>query len=151
MANAMSDTIMLDTNVFDALLSGKLAFDPGSPPRLVATPAQQHEIAAIPEDKAEKRAALVSLIADVEIVPAGGFSFDVDGLGFGQAEWADATFVAMLQHHQASERKSKQMENQLRDVGIAWAALKRGAILISGDANLISMLEAFGGRGQLLT
>lgn len=138
----MSEKVLLDTNAFDALLHGKFALTAET--QILATPAQEAEIKVVQDETL--RGNLLRLTAQVIFVPAGGFSFGVEGQGFGQAEWADDLYLGMLRQHPGGtvDRPGK-LANRSRDVGTAWAALKHGAVLITRDRGLRRTMERFGG------
>ena len=89
---------MLDTNAFDRVADGNIPADALRGRRLFVTHLQLDEIRAIPNEKAKKRASLLTLFNEIgaEIVPTSTGIFG-DSY-FGQAEWSaeDGVYEAML-------------------------------------------------------
>jgi predicted nucleic acid-binding protein len=138
---------MLDTNVFDDVLDGRLALAAFAGHRILVIGVQWDELSRAKEPR---RAALLATFhrinPDVEL--AASFVWDIEGAGWDQAEWNDGTgtFEQMLSRLQALDHRSKNSANQLRDVLIAETAIKHGAILVSGDKNLRQVVIEFGGK-----
>ena len=147
------DRYMLDTNVFNAVLDGKLL--PTFPGRVLVTAVQLGELNAtrIPE----RKAALLDTFEEVnpKSLKASSFAFDIEGAGFDQAYWNDGTgrFEKMLERlRQLDKEKNKKDDpaNQTRDILIAETALKNDAVLVSNDSNLRQVIVEFGGRALTL-
>jgi hypothetical protein len=139
---------MLDTNVFNHLVEGKITLSSFDGHRLLVTGVQRAELCATPDDV--KRAALCAGVEEVnpELIAASSFAWGIDGAGWNQAFWNDRsdTFKTMLTRFQAIDPKNrKRTLNQLRDIFIAETAMKHGAILISSDEKLRQLVSEFGG------
>ena len=137
------DVIVLDSNAFDALLAGRLSLNAIGATLVLTTPVQEAEIKGISDPV--KREALQRIMQTVQAVPAGGFSFDIDGLGFDQAEFADDLFRKLVTDLNAMHPEPKAFANRHRDAGTAWAALRRGAVLVTNDVRLGKVVMANGG------
>jgi predicted nucleic acid-binding protein len=144
----MHQAYMFDTNVFNAVLDGKLLPASFVGSRLLVTGVQADELRATA--KPERRAAL--LAAYEEIGPtsllASSFAFGIEGAGFNQAYWNDGSgnFEKTLARLQQLDPNDKNALNQLRDILIAETAITNGAILVSGDSNLRKIVSEFGGH-----
>lgn len=139
---------MLDTNVFSRVLDGVLTLPSKDGRRFLVTGVQADECRATP--CATRRAGLLQAIEEIapELCLASTFCFDIEGSGFGQAEWNDGTgrFDAMLGRLKHIDRKpQRQHLNQIRDVAIAETAMKLGATLVSDDEKLRQVVLEFGG------
>ncbi len=143
---------MLDTNLFNSVLDGKISVASFAGRRLLATRIQLSELRAT--SCPQRRAELLTVFEEVnpEVLPASSFAFDVEGAGFGQALWNDGTgnFQKMLDRLRELDReqgkRNRDPLNQPRDILIAETAIKNGATLVSGDANLRLVVLEFGGR-----
>jgi predicted nucleic acid-binding protein len=140
---------MLDTNLFNRLVEGKLSVAAVSHLRLLATHVQLSELRAT--KNLERRNKLLAVFDDVgpEIVLS-AFLLDIEGAGLDQGELVDparhARFARMLERLQALEAKRRDARNQIRDIAIAEKALDFGATLVTDDPELGKVMEEFGGR-----
>jgi predicted nucleic acid-binding protein len=141
-------TYMLDTNVFNAVLDGKVLLASLVGRRLLVTGVQADELRAT--GKPERRAALLAVYEEIHptTLPASSFAFGIEGAGFDQAYWNDGggNFEKMLARLRQLDPKNKNTPNQLRDILIAETAIKNGATLVSGDSNLRQVVSEFGGN-----
>ena len=142
------DAYMLDTNVFNDVLDGRTSLAELAGRHVVVTGIQASELRAT--NNAERRTALLSVFKTIapDPLPTSSFAFDIEGAGLEHADWNDGTgrFQEMLARLQTLDDKGKQYKNQTRDILIAETALKNGSVLISGDANLRTVMVEFGGR-----
>jgi len=147
-----SSAYMLDTNLFNSVLDGKISVASFAGRRLLATGIQSSELQAT--SCPQRRAELLAIFEEVNpaVLPASSFAFGVEGAGFGQALWNDGTgnFQKMLDRPRELDReqgkKIRDPLNQPRDILIAETAIKNGATLVSGDENLRLVVLEFGGR-----
>ena len=138
---------MLDTNVFDRVLGGKIPLSSFGGSRVLVTGIQRDELSKTP-DLAKRTALLATLEAvNPEVVPASSFAFDIEGAGFDQSLWNDGSgnFEKMRARLQQLDSKAKKPLNQERDILIAETAIKNGATLVSDDHNLRRVVSEFGG------
>ncbi len=140
---------MLDTNIFNHVLDGKISLASLTDRRLLVIGVQSAELRATPD--AARRAALLAAFEEIHptLLPASSFAFDIEGAGFDQAHWNDGSgnFDRMLARlQQLDPKKEKFKLNQVRDILIAETAIKKGAILVSGDSNLRQVVSEFGGH-----
>lgn len=147
----MTEASMLDTNVFSAVLNGKLPLASLAGRKVLVTGIQTDECRATPNEA--RRTALLKIIEEIapELCLASSLCFDIEGAGFNQATWNDGTgnFQKMLERLKALDKKPKskaQHLNQLRDVLIAETAIKHGATLVTDDCKLAVVVLEFGGR-----
>jgi hypothetical protein len=141
-----SKYFMLDTNVFNRVCDGVLPFDCLRGRRIMATGIQQAELS-----KTSAEARRIALLDTFEIiqpywVPTAQFVLDMPGAGFDQGCFGlnDGTHEAMLARLRELDRKNDKWINQVGDVLIAETAMRRGAVLVSGDMNLRTMASEFG-------
>jgi predicted nucleic acid-binding protein len=138
---------MLDTNVFNGLVRGDYSLSIFSNHRLVATGIQRDELNNTPD--AEKRARLLGRFDSIrpDVLPAASFAFGIEGAGWDQAMWKDGSgnIDRMRHRRQQLDRRPRPL-NQERDILIAETAIKAGAVLVTGDANLRRVTEEFGGQ-----
>lgn len=138
---------MLDTNVFNHVLDGKISSSSLEGHRLLVTGVQASELRAT--RNADKRADLLAVFEEIRPAStlASSFCFDIEGAGFDQANWNDGSgnFDKMLARVQQLDTKTKERLNQLRDILIAETAIKSGATLVSSDSNLRQVVSEFGG------
>ena len=145
MGQETSPLYMLDTTVFNALCDATLSPECLTGHRLIATGIQEAELAQT-KDEARRNALRTTFEhAQTEWVPAAQFVFDMAGAGFDQGGWGldDKTHYAMLERLREIEG-TKSGSNQIADVLIAETAMRRGAVLVSGDENLRTMASEFG-------
>ncbi len=147
---------MLDTNVFNTVLDGKISLASFEGSRALVIGVQWDELSRTRDP--ERRSALLKTFEMVnpEVGLAASFAFDIEGAGLDQACWNDGSgkFEKMRQRlhelDKPKKRSKKKAEevflNQERDVLIAETAIKVGAVLVSGDKNLRQVVAEFGGR-----
>jgi hypothetical protein len=135
---------MLDTNVFNRVVEGKIDAALLKAHRLVATGVQHRELVQTRDDV--KRAALLSLFEDAATVVANEtFVWGVSA--WGQDKWGtnpDGMFAAM---HNELELVSKRAQGcaNTHDVMIAETALRNGRVLVTHDSNLFKIVTKYGG------
>jgi hypothetical protein len=142
-SNDSSKCYMLDTNVFDHLVKGRIKFDQlPTDGKFLATPVQLVELKNCKDD--ERRAKLLSKFGISELVPA-GFSFGVAGAGWGEGEWhseekmwLDVKNELDLEWEKLPKDKKERSkkENNLPDASIAEAAHFHGCVLLTQDCTL---------------
>jgi len=141
-------TYMLDTNIFNHVLDGKISMLSLDGRRLLVTDIQRDELAKTKDDA--RRTALLAQFGAVnpEVMLTASFAFDIEGAGLDQACWNDGSglYQKMLARLRQLDPKSKNPMNQERDILIAETAIKSGATLVSGDVNLQQVVAEFGGR-----
>ena len=147
---------MLDTNVFNAVLDGKISLASFDGCRVLVIGVQADELHST--KNAERRASLLAKFEEIHPTRmlASSFCFGIESAGFDQANWNDGSgnfdrMLARLQRLDAKKKRRKRTKeeeelNQLRDVLIAETAVKNGAILVTGDSNLRQVVSEFGGR-----
>lgn len=144
----MSDdpkVFMLDTNVFNEFCDGSLPLDCLRGRRLLVTGIQEEELWNCKEEVRRNalRDTFEKVSADSE--PAAQFIFDMAGAEFDRGSWGvnDHTHEAMLIRLRELEGVTPG-SNQVADVLIAETAMRRNAVLVSGDKNLRTMASEFG-------
>jgi predicted nucleic acid-binding protein len=144
----MNETYMLDTNVFNAALDGRVLVASSVGRILLVTGIQEDELRAT--GKPERRVALLAVYKEIRstVLPTSSFAFDIEGAGFDQAYWNDGSgnFERMLARLRQLDHKNKSMPNQVRDILIAETAIKNRATPVSGDSNLRQVVSEFGGN-----
>lgn len=145
---------ILDTNVFNHLLEGKIALSSFAGRRLLVTGIQVDELSNTPD--VIKRAELLAQFEVINPTPilASSFAWGIEGAGWDQACWNDGSnnFEKMrarlceLDSQQKNKKRKRGLQlNQERDILIAETAIKNNAILVSGDHNLRQVVSEFGG------
>lgn len=143
---------MLDTNCFDRILDGKLAFRTPPGTTLMCTGVQRDELSRCTPPSRREALLEVFHTLNLNVELASSFCFDIEGAGWGQAHWNDGTgrFDQMLDRLKELDRRDKKKpkdpRNQIRDIVNAETALKTGLILVTTDKNLEKVLIEFGGR-----
>jgi predicted nucleic acid-binding protein len=144
-------SFMLDTNIFNAVLDGRVSIASIAHHRLLTTGVQAGELRATKDPS--RRAGLLGISKQVNVssLPTSTFAFDIDGAGAGEAHWNDGSgrFEKMLARLNEFERKKDELNPQ-RDILIAETALKNGAILVSDDRRLRKVFAEFGGNALSL-
>jgi predicted nucleic acid-binding protein len=160
------DILMLDTNVFNHVLDGRLDPEQLRGRHLVATHVQRDEIQATRNE--DRRAALMELFEDFVpqrtpttsavagisaageacasasgVVPTESFVFDVSR--WDEAKWSreDDVFSAMLSDLNDLNGVKR---NNIKDVLIAETALRNGWTLVTDDADLAQVASKYGCR-----
>jgi len=129
---------MLDTNVFNDLVDGKLRLPADlSGIRLVVLGVKLDELKAT--GLADRRRRLIQQFEQLqpEMQKAQTFCFDISGAGLDEALWGSkpdrfAKMLATLHDRDRKSRKANDAKNWLSDILIVEAALELGATLVSG-------------------
>jgi len=145
-----AEAYMLDTNVFDRVLEGRISLSSFGGRRLLVIGIQRDELS---KAKDPRRTELLATFAAINptVVPAASMHWNIEGAGLDQACWNDGsgTFDKMLDRLRALDAKKKKKPrdplNQPRDILIAETAIKDGATLVSDDCNLRQVVSEFGG------
>jgi hypothetical protein len=150
---------MLDTNVFNDVLDGKVSLVPFGGGRVLVIGVQRDELSRTSDP--ERRSALLKTFEMVnpEVELASSFAFGIEGAGWDQAYWNDGSgkFEKMRARLRELDKPKKRRSmnkaeavflNQERDILIAETVIKVGAVLVSGDTNLRQVVEEFGGRAM---
>ena len=147
----MTFDYMLDTNVFNDVLDGRISLTALMGKRLLIIGVQAAELRAT--QNSQRRTDLLAVLEEVKPARklASSAAWGVEGAGWGQARWNDGSgdFEEMLHRLEELDRKRKRGKdplNQLRDILIAETAIKIAATLVSGDRNLRQVVSEFGGR-----
>lgn len=142
-----TNKFMLDTNVFNGLLDGKISIRLSHYLRLIALRIQMDELRAT--NPTERRQQLLAVFEEInpDIVLTSTVVFDVEGAGWDEACWSDdiGGFELMLARLRELDRKDRGL-NQVRDVLIAETTIKQDAILVTNDQKLQQLAAEFGGR-----
>lgn len=159
----MTSGYMLDTNVFNDVLDGRVEIERLRPHRLYATHIQRDEIGKT-RDEARREALLAvfnelmtdmtptsSAVAGVSVagaacagesvVPTEGAVWDVSKWGY--AKWGEGG-SELDRLRRALDERNKGKRNNVQDVLIAQTALRNGMTLLTRDADLMSVAKAFG-------
>jgi predicted nucleic acid-binding protein len=135
----MEDRFMLDTHIFDAILSSQNACDVFSMGhKYYVCHIQKNEIDAINDPlKADKKAKLLALIKKInpEIVPTESFVLGFSALG--QAKLGNGGYIEDLR---------KGNINNTKDALIGEAAIKNNCVLITDDDVLRKRVIDLGGK-----
>jgi hypothetical protein len=151
---------MLDTNIFNHLLDGKISSAALAGRHLLVIGVQRDELGKTRDP--ERRAALIAKFEAINptVILASSFALDIEGAGFGQAYWNDGSgnFEKMRSRLRELDFQQKKKPvpldqagnimidlNQERDILIAETAIKNRAILVTGDRNLRQVVSEFGG------
>lgn len=135
---------MLDTNIFNRLLDGRV--DISKLPdkySFLATAIQLHELKATANST--RRAQLLEIFNQVapEVVRTESFAFDVPGSGFGEAKWNSDNGQRVTSLKNALD-SWKLKSNNLQDALIAEVALVNGFGLITADEGLSEIAQQHG-------
>ena len=135
---------MLDTNIFNRLLDGRV--DISKLPdkySFLATAIQLHELKATANST--RRAQLLEIFNQVapEVVLTESFAFDVPGSGFGEAKWNSDNGQRVTSLKNALD-SWKLESNNLQDALIAEVALVNGFGLITADEGLAKIAQQHG-------
>jgi len=130
---------ILDTNVFNHVLDGKISPEELQGHELFATHVQRDELEQT--NSSERRIKLLSVFKYVapNLIPTKSAGWGVSR--WGQCEWSDndGVYEAILdrvKHLDEMSKKTKLPENQSRDALIAETAIKAGLTLVTNDKNL---------------
>ena len=144
---------MLDTNLFNDVLSESVPVKTFCELRLFATHVQADELRAT--KNLERRNALLSVFKDIEPENVVTRSAVWNVTAWNQANWSkdDGVFekmLARLKELDAASKKKRPLANQQCDILIAETAVKNGLTLVTGDRNLRVVTSEFGGRAVTL-
>lgn len=140
--------LLLDTNIFNAILDGSVRPETFAGYDLIATHIQQDEIAKTPN--IIRRTELEGFFKSVvkERVPTSALVFGVSK--WGQAKWGNSKLftkmLARLKQLDAQSKKSPRRYNQENDILIAITAVCDRLALASSDSNLRKVVSEFGGE-----
>ena len=160
----MDKNMMLDTNVFNHLLDGRIDGHLLAGAKLYVTHIQHDEINRT-SDPARRGALLEmvasvmgkcvvtsSCVADVSAADYAGASADVptESAVWGVSKWGQAKWGSgedLLSPMRAElDALNKSKKNNIQDVLIAETALKQGFVLVTSDRNLAEVMRKFGGE-----
>jgi predicted nucleic acid-binding protein len=148
---------MLDTNVFNDVLDGKVDTSAVACTDLVATHIQRDEIQKTKDQK--RREGLMATFGGLtagagaavggspipfsKVVPTESMVWNVSN--WGEAKWGveDDLYERMLV---ALDRLNKSKKNNPQDILIAETAVRNGWVLVTADADLSSVVAQFGGE-----
>lgn len=153
MSDAALSKYMLDTQVFDRALDGKITIPSNGTVHLLATGVQMDELRACPIiERQEKLLALFDQIVP-SVTPAASFAFGIAGAGFDEAHWNDGSgnyekMLGRLRELDTGKGKGPGRDGlgQDRDILIAETAIKNQATLVTDDGNLRQVVMEFGAR-----
>lgn len=148
---------MLDTNVFNDVLRETIPLSAFAGKRVLVIAVQKDELRRTYNPV--KQAALIAIFEEVNpsTILGSTLAFDVEGAGLDQACWNDESgnferMLSRLRELDAGNKRKRRFTreelelNQLRDVLIAETAIKNGAILVTSDKNLRTVVSEFGGQ-----
>lgn len=139
---------MLDTNLFNYVLDGKLSVQPLRGRHLVVTHIQHDELSAAKGHRADDLREVIKAIAPEQIATELAV-WDVSAWDQSKYSAEDGVLEKMLARLReldaASGKRSRNPFNQDRDALIAETTVKNSLTLISGDANLRQVTMEFGG------
>ncbi|HXC13532.1 MAG TPA: hypothetical protein VNV39_11890 [Stellaceae bacterium] len=143
---------MLDTNVFNDVLDGKVSTMSLTEHRLLVIGVQAAELRAT--RNSARRADLLAVFEEINpsTEPASSFAWGIEGAGWNQAYWSNKSgnFQRMIERLRQLDSQNKTKDkgdlNKMRDILIAETAIKYKAVLVSRDANLRQVVSEFGGR-----
>jgi hypothetical protein len=150
MPDATLPKYMLDTNLFDCVLDGKITIAPDVPLHLLATGVQRAELDACPIP--ERREKLLTVFDEIGpiVTRTESFAFGIAGAGWNESNWNDSSgrYMRMLNRlQQLDTNKRKRLGlGQDRDILIAETAIKNHVTLVTDDWNLRQVVLEFGGR-----
>jgi hypothetical protein len=140
---------MLDSNFFDRVVAGEIAVDLIARHAVFATHVQKDEL-----DRTRDDTRRAQLLAAFDAVGPGMKPTSTMLWGdskWGEAQWSDgAVYKVMLARleelDKVSDKKSKELFNQSRDIRIAETAINNGLTLVTNDKNLAAVMVEFGGN-----
>jgi|Deesub1362B_J571_1020462.scaffolds.fasta_scaffold00997_6 restriction endonuclease S subunit len=142
---------MFDTNIFDAILDGKISVDQlPTKYNYYITHIQKDEIENIKKtEKLERRSNLLEIFKKLEqnVILTETTVFDIsrwDNSKFGEGDLYDRILLKLQELDEKTGKKTK--ENQIRDALIAETSIKNNLILVSNDKNLRLVTTEFGGH-----
>jgi predicted nucleic acid-binding protein len=131
---------LLDTNVFNDVLDGKIEHAVLRGKRLVVTHVQRDEINRTPEEA--RRKDLLSIFGLASREPTESLVWGVSA--WGEAKWGvdDGRFNGMRQE---LDKRNKNKKNNPQDILIAETALRNGWVLVTADVDLFGVVTKWGG------
>jgi predicted nucleic acid-binding protein len=142
---------MLDTNVFNDVLDGKISPMALTGHRLLVIGVQLAELNATRNSarRADLRAVFEEISPSNE--RAASFAWGIEGAGWDEAYWNDGSgnfqrIFARLAELDFQKKKDRGDLNKMRDILIAETAIKNHAVLVTRDCNLRRVVSEFGGR-----
>lgn len=136
--------VMFDSNVFDAIIDGKISLDliQKSKERgfeYFITHVQTDEIADIPDSKKDKRKLMILFLTSVKpgVIPTETFVLDHSRLDFGKL--GDAKVYKKL---------VKNDNSNMNDALIGETAIKNNYILVTDDIELRNKVNSLGGKAK---
>jgi len=146
---------MLDTNVFNDVLDGKISPTALTGHRLLVIGVQAAELNAT--RNSERRADLWAVFEEISPSkePAASFAWGIEGAGWDEAYWNDGSgnfqrMFARLGELDSQKKKNTGDLNKMRDILIAETAIKNCAVLVTRNCNLRQAVCEFGGRASRL-
>ncbi len=139
--------LMLDTNVFNDVVDGKLLLEEFKDRKLFATHVQMDELQQTSCDARKRELLAVFNYIDAATINTESAVSDVSK--WDQSKWSDPTgnFIPMLNRlRELAKAGASRIPNQSRDILIAETAIKNGLILVSGDRDLRVVTKEFGGQ-----
>jgi rRNA-processing protein FCF1 len=142
-----SKTVMLDTNVFNDILSDKLSLQDLGGYSVIATHVQRDELGLTPD--LVRRAALLRVFASSQPAMVPTETSIWGDSSWGEAKWSsgDGVYDKLLARVAELDKKrgnKKRPFNQSRDARIAETSLKLGVTLITSDPSLRLAAEELG-------
>jgi predicted nucleic acid-binding protein len=140
---------MLDTNVFNDVVAGRIGVDFIARYTVFATHVQRDELEHTQND--DKRANLLSVFHAIDpgMKPTSTAVWDDSVLDNCQFSAEDGVYEKMLvrleELDRASRKKSRELMNTSRDVRIAETAIKNDLTVVTTDMNLAKVTREFGG------
>jgi hypothetical protein len=141
----MTNSLMLDTNVFNRVVDGDVPLSAFNGRRLFATSVQITELSETPDvaRRNELLSVFQTLSPELKIATAVWDDSELDC-----ANWSeeDGLFENMLARLSELDRGKKKREfNLSRDVRIAEEAIRASLTLVTDDLNVAAVTKAFGG------
>lgn len=143
----MTNGYMVDTNVFNWLLDGRISLlDLPEGPRFI-THVQSDELRAT-KNPVRRDELLTQLnVVRTGVAPTEAFVWGTSA--WGESKWGSGPkfnlMFAALRSIDQKPATDKTKQNQLRDILIAETALETGLVLITADQNLARVMRDFGG------
>ena len=144
---------MLDTNLFNGIIDGKISPNVFQGQKFMVTHVQRDELNATSDPT--RRAKLLSVFELVEADSIPTSTAIWDDSRWDEANWSDQdnlyenTLAELQKLDKATGKRPKGM-NQSRDVRIAETAIKNGLTLVTDDKNLRNVTAKSGGNAVSL-
>jgi predicted nucleic acid-binding protein len=138
---------MLDTNVFDRVVKGKLALSDLPAGTWYVTHLQGDELNNTQDDDLRKRLREMLDGMGPETIPTHRNVIGLSKIRFAKIASDSCTYQRMLERLKKLDRRSKAAKrwNQETDIVIAETAIMEGHTLVTGDLNLSKVAREFGG------